>query len=85
MDDLTLPVKELINVGLKVCSIFNLFLFYLAWKCFVSTKAYLSSDNGSLTCHGNDNENQDQEDGNIKPSKLSFASVTKIGLSNLLN
>ena len=33
MDDLTLPQKRMINVALKLCSIFNLVIFLFCWKC----------------------------------------------------
>ena len=36
MNELTLPIKEFINIGLKLCSIINLFFFFL--HCALSAK-----------------------------------------------
>lgn len=64
MDDLTLPIKELINVGLKVCSIFNLGIYYLLWKLLLLFKAYFTTSQphkeGSIDHQGNDEEDVDK-------------------------
>ena len=34
MDNLTLPVKEFITLGIKLSTIFNVFLFFIVWCCW---------------------------------------------------
>ena len=85
-DDLTLPVKETINVALKLCSILNLFIFFIIWK-FLSTLIALCS--GRLTHDGsnehcNENERNSPVISSQKPDRLSFASITKIGFIKLV-
>ena len=78
-DELTLTMKESIKVGLKLCSIFNLFIFYVIWKVFV----YLSKLAQRV-------ENNEEESGEVahriestQSTKISFATITKIGFLKL--
>ena len=38
MIGLTIPTKEFLNIALKLCSIANLLLCFLIWRCFVLVK-----------------------------------------------
>ena len=43
MKDMTLPIKESLNILLKFSSIFNLVIIYIFWKCVVYIKKCCSS------------------------------------------
>ena len=76
MNALTLPIKEFINVGLKLSSIFNLVFFYLFWKCFCCIRGCISLGNistGVVT----------RSDAKGLEA-LSFQSILKIGFIKLL-
>ena len=53
--DLTLPIKEFINIALKMCSILNLFVFFIVWKGVQCVKFFLAPSVQSETS-GSSNE-----------------------------
>ena len=83
MDDLNLPIKESINVLLKVCSILNLLICYLIWNCHLSLKACISPPKTNSTERHENKELKDDETvtqrndfQGRRDTKVSFASIS---------
>ena len=82
-DDMNLPEKEFINIGLKVCSIFNLALCYFVWKCVVldgGCKSNRRTDAESVELR----ESVEESRHNEQNRKLSFPSILKMGFIKLV-
>ena len=58
--DLTLPIKEFINIALKMCSILNLFVFFIVWKGVQCVKFFLAP-----SFHQSETESESNEPGEI--------------------
>ena len=93
MDDLTLPLKELINVGLKISSMFNLLVLYVLWKCLTSAVKAISPffrKDPNLMEDSTFLENKEVSTLYLNGAKcgespqLSFTSMTKIGFIKLV-
>ncbi len=79
-DELTLPMKEFINIALKLCSISNLLVFFIAYKCLKFPKILKKKSRQSEDEYDeNGIAQQDDEE-----KKLSFTSILKIGFLKLV-
>ena len=84
VNDLTLPMKELLNVCLKLCSIFNLMLFFITWKCFNFLREKICS-NYSVDAPKEILKADSFRGENISGHlQLSFPSILKIGYIKLV-
>ena len=89
VEGLNLQKKESVNMALKLCSIFNLLVFFLIWK-IVERSISLSSSCASPSsipkkdsCNNQENDNE-LSLGDTDRTILSFPTITKLGFIKLV-
>ena len=92
--NLTLPNKEFLNILLKLCSLFNLFLFLGIWKISITIKSCIFSGKPksdsvteieiSVSSQKGNSDTSLPNDRQSQNCSLSFISVLKIGFIKLV-